>query len=304
MGMSDFYGPRDDAQSIATIHRAVDLGVTFFDTADMYGPYTNERLVGQALAPHRDRVLIATKFGIVRDLADPAKRTVSGTPEYVRSSCDGSLQRLGVDHIDLYYQHRVDQDTPIEETVGAMADLVKAGKVRFLGLSEAGAETIRRAHRVHPIAALQSEYSLWSRDIEDEIIGTCRELGITIVPYSPLGRGFLTGAIRRFEDLAAGRLPAPCAALPGRELREESRTRRCRRRHGTGQGLHAGAARARVGAGAGRRHGADSRDAQHRAPRGEPRRRRDHAGRRGPLAARIDQPRRAWSPATATPPTG
>lgn len=203
MGMSDFYGPRDDGQSIATMLRAVDLGVTFFDTADMYGPYTNERLVGQALAPHRDRVLIATKFGIVRDLADPARRTVKGTPEYVRSSCEGSLQRLGVDHIDLYYQHRVDQDTPIEETVGAMAELVTAGKVRFLGLSEAGADTIRRAHRVHPIAALQSEYSLWSRDIEDEIIGTCRELGITIVPYSPLGRGFLTGAIRRFEDLAA-----------------------------------------------------------------------------------------------------
>jgi aryl-alcohol dehydrogenase-like predicted oxidoreductase len=202
MGMSDFYGPRDDAQSIATIHRAVDLGVTLFDTADMYGPHTNERLVGQALRPYRDRVLIATKFGIVRDLVDPARRTVNGTPEYVRTSCDGSLQRLGVDHIDLYYQHRVDERTPIEETVGAMAELVKAGKVRFLGLSEAGAETIRRAHRVHPISALQSEYSLWSRDIEGEIIDTCRELGITIVPYSPLGRGFLTGTIRRFDDLA------------------------------------------------------------------------------------------------------
>jgi aryl-alcohol dehydrogenase-like predicted oxidoreductase len=203
MGMSDFYGPRDDAQSIATMHRAVDLGVTLFDTADMYGPYTNERLVGKALKPHRDHVLIATKFGIVRDLADPAKRTINGTPEYVRTSCDGSLQRLGVDHIDLYYQHRVDHNTPIEETVGAMADLVTAGKVRFLGLSEAGSDTIRRAHTVHPIAALQSEYSLWSRDIEGDIIATCRELGITIVPYSPLGRGFLTGAIRRVEDLAA-----------------------------------------------------------------------------------------------------
>jgi aryl-alcohol dehydrogenase-like predicted oxidoreductase len=155
MGMSDFYGPRDDAQSIATIHRAVDLGVTFFDTADMYGPHTNERLVGRALAPYRDRVLIATKFGIVRDLVDPANRTINGTPAYVRSSCDGSLERLGVDHIDLYYQHRVDANTPIEETVGAMADLVAAGKVRYLGLSEAGSATIRRAHAVHPIAALQ-----------------------------------------------------------------------------------------------------------------------------------------------------
>jgi aryl-alcohol dehydrogenase-like predicted oxidoreductase len=202
MGMSDFYGPRDDAQSIATIHRAVDLGVTFFDTADMYGPNTNERLVGQALAPYRDHVLIATKFGIVRDLTDPTKRRIDGTPEYVKASCDGSLQRLGVDHIDLYYQHRVAPGTPIEETVGAMADLVHAGKVRFIGLSEASAATIRRAHAVHPIAALQSEYSLWSRDIEDDIIPTCRELGITVVPYSPLGRGFLTGAIRRVEDLA------------------------------------------------------------------------------------------------------
>ena len=203
MGMSDFYGPRDDAQSVATIDKAVELGVTLFDTADMYGPFTNERLVGQALAPHRGRVLIATKFGIVRDPADPSRRGVNGRPEYVRASCDASLQRLGVDTIDLYYQHRVDPNTPIEDTVGAMADLVTAGKVRYLGLSEAGSETIRRAHAVHPIAALQSEYSLWSRDIEDGIIATCGELGITLVAYSPLGRGFLTGAIRRVEDFAA-----------------------------------------------------------------------------------------------------
>jgi len=202
MGMSDFYGPRDDAQSVATIDKAVELGVTLFDTADMYGPFTNERLVGQALAPHRGRVLIATKFGIVRDPADPSRRGVNGRPEYVRASCDASLQRLGVDTIDLYYQHRVDPNTPIEDTVGAMADLVTAGKVRYLGLSEAGSETIRRAHAVHPIAALQSEYSLWSRDIEDGIIATCGELGITLVAYSPLGRGFLTGAIRRVEDFA------------------------------------------------------------------------------------------------------
>ncbi|MBA2353296.1 MAG: aldo/keto reductase [Acidobacteria bacterium] len=203
MGMSDFYGPRDDAQSVATIDKAVELGVTLFDTADMYGPFTNERLVGQALAPHRGRVLIATKFGIVRDPADPSRRGVNGRPEYVRASCEASLQRLGVDTIDLYYQHRVDPNTPIEDTVGAMADLVTAGKVRYLGLSEAGSETIRRAHAVHPIAALQSEYSLWSRDIEDGIIATCGELGITLVAYSPLGRGFLTGAIRRVEDFAA-----------------------------------------------------------------------------------------------------
>jgi aryl-alcohol dehydrogenase-like predicted oxidoreductase len=203
MGMSEFYGVRDETESIATIHRALDLGVDFLDTADMYGPYKNEELLGRALRGRRDRVVLATKFGIVRDPVNPTLRGVSGKPEYVRTSCEGSLQRLGTDHIDLYYQHRVDADTPIEETVGAMAELVKQGKVRYLGLSEASADTLRRAVKVHPIAALQTEYSLWSRDPEDGILATCRELGIGFVAYSPLGRGFLTGQLKRFEDLAA-----------------------------------------------------------------------------------------------------
>ncbi len=201
MGMSDFYAGRDEAEAVATIHCAIDLGVTFLDTADMYGPFTNEVLVGKAIADRREQVVLATKFGNVRN-EKGEYLGIRGDAEYVRQACDASLKRLGVDHIDLYYQHRVDPNTPIEETVGAMAELVKAGKVRYLGLSEAAPETIRRAHAVHPISALQTEYSLWSREPEEQILPTVRELGIGYVPYSPLGRGFLTGQIRRIEDLA------------------------------------------------------------------------------------------------------
>ena len=203
MGMSDFYGARDDAESSATIHRALDRGLTFLDTADMYGFGDNEELVGRAVAGRRNQVFLATKFGIVRSRTDATVRGINGKPDYVRAACDASLRRLGVETIDLYYQHRVDPNTPIEETVGAMADLVRAGKVRHLGLSEAGPDTIRRAHAVHPITALQSEYSLWTRDPEDGVLATLRELGIALVAYSPLGRGFLTGQIKRFEDFAA-----------------------------------------------------------------------------------------------------
>ncbi len=211
MGMSEFYGTGDEEESIATIHRAIELGVTFLDTADIYGPFTNERLVGKAIADRRDDVELATKFGNVRG-EDGSFQGVRGDADYVRRSCDASLERLGLDHIDLYYQHRVDPDVPIEETVGAMKELVEAGKVRYLGLSEAAPETIRRAHQVHPISALQTEYSLFTRDPEDEILPTLRELGIGFVPYSPLGRGFLTGTWKSMDDLPeddtrSGRFP-------------------------------------------------------------------------------------------------
>jgi aryl-alcohol dehydrogenase-like predicted oxidoreductase len=203
MGMSEFYGAGDDIESISVIHRAIDLGVTFLDTADMYGPFTNEILVGKALKGKRGQVTLATKFGIVRDPVNPMVRGMNGKPEYVKTACDASLKRLDVDVIDLYYLHRVDPATPIEETVGAISELVKQGKVKAIGLSEVSPATLRRAHKVYPISALQTEYSLWSRDPEDELLAICKELGIAFVAYSPLGRGFLTGQIKKFEDLAA-----------------------------------------------------------------------------------------------------
>ena len=280
MGMSDFYGTADRATSIATLHRAIDLGITLFDTSDIYGPHTNEQLVGEAIRDRRDQVVVATKFGFVPGAAG-APLGVNGRPEYVREACDASLRRLGVDTIDLYYQHRVDRGTPIEDTVGAMADLVRAGKVRYLGLSEAAPATLRRAVAVHPIAALQTEYSLWSRDPEGELLATCRELGIGFVAYSPLGRGFLTGRFRSLDDLAPDDWRRNNPRFQGDNFQKQPRRRRPGRGAGAGQGLHAGTARPGLAAGAGRGHRADSRLDADRARRGEPRRARPDAVGRG-----------------------
>ena len=241
MGMSEFYGARNDTESAATILRALDLGVTFLDTADTYGIGDNEELIGKTIRGRRDEVFLATKFANVRTKADPGRWSVSGRPEYVRAACDASLARLGVDHIDLYYQHRVDPQTPIEETVGAMAELVRAGKVRFLGLSEASPATIRRAHRIHPITALQTEYSLWERHVEQEILPTVRALGIGFVPYSPLGRGFLTGTITSTANLGAGdaraqRYPRFAAGALARNLALVQRLRAIAERKGVKPG--------------------------------------------------------------------
>ncbi len=268
MGMSEFYGATDDAESIATIHRAIELGVTLLDTADVYGPFKNEELVGRAIRDRRDRVVVATKFGIVRG-SDPMKRSVSGRPDYVRSSCEGSLKRLGLETIDLYYQHRVDPNVPIEDTVGAMAELVSQGKVRFLGLSEAAPATIRRAHAVHPITALQTEYSLWSRDPEDELLATCRELGIAFVAYSPLGRGFLAGAIRRPEDLADDDWRRYSPRFQGENFQKNLDLVEEGRGAGAAEGRHSGPVGARLGARPGRRRSPHPRHQAPRPPRGE-----------------------------------
>ena len=302
MGMSAFYGATDEAEALRTIERALELGCNFLDTSDMYGPHTNEELVGRAIAGRRDEVFLATKFGIRLEPGEDGRRarSIDGSPAYVRAACEGSLQRLGVDHIDLYYQHRVDPSTPIEETVGAMAELVAEGKVRHLGLSEASAETIRRAHAVHPITAVQSEYSLWTRDVEAEILPTLEELGIALVAYSPLGRGFLSGRFSSPEELDEGDFRRYGPRFTGENLAAEPEARRARQGARGREGRHARAAGARVGAAPRRAHRADPRHQARLLPGGEPRRGRRRAERRGGRADRRGGPgrrRRALRPA-------
>ena len=296
MGMAEFYGPTDEAESLATIDRALELGVTFLDTADMYGPHTNEEFVGRAIAGRRDKVVLATKFGIVRT-ADPVYRGIRGDAEYVRQACEASLRRLGTDYIDLYYLHRADPRVPIEETVGAMAELKAEGKVRYLGLSEVSSDTLRRAHATSPISALQSEWSLWSRDMEDGVVPTARELGIGIVPYSPLGRGFLTGRSRAWRTW---RRTTSAVFRRGSRARTSSATSTCGAGAGAGgrEGRDAGATGARLAVRAGRRRGANP---GHEAP-ALPRRERRGDGRRLDAAiwrASKRWRRRAWRPANA-----
>jgi aryl-alcohol dehydrogenase-like predicted oxidoreductase len=275
--MSEFYGQADESESLATLHRALELGLNFLDTADVYGPHTNEELVGRFLQGRREQVVLASKCGIVRDPSNPMARGLNGRPEYVKACCDASLKRLQIDVIDLYYLHRVDPNTPIEETVGAMAELVEAGKIRHIGLSEANPETLRRAHRTHPITALQSEYSLWTRDPEAEVLATCRELNIGFVPYSPLGRGFLTGQLQRFEDFAPDDYRRNSPRFQGENFAKKSRDSGAASRDCRTKRLHSIPTGPGLGSGSGRPSGANSRDQETPIPGRKPGSRRIRA---------------------------